>query len=94
HPSVLPLFGAAMEEGRVLMVSWLMANGDVGSYLRRTTGANKMKILFDIASGMQFLHSKHVVHADLKTKNVLVDDSGRAMIADFGFSKARDPSQS
>jgi serine/threonine protein kinase len=34
-------------------------------------------------------HKPQVLHLDLKSTNVLLDSSGRAKIADFGFSKFR-----
>jgi hypothetical protein len=36
---------------------------------------------------MQFLHSRHVIHRDLKSFNVLLDIDGHPRICDFGFSK-------
>ena len=47
----------------------------------------RIAILSDIAEGMAFLHSKNMIHRDLKSLNVLLDDMGRAKIADFGLSR-------
>ena len=41
----------------------------------------------DIAEGMSFLHRSGVCHRDLKSANVLVDESSRPKICDFGLSK-------
>lgn len=48
-------------------------------------------VAHDIALGMNYLHQHkpQVLHLDLKSMNVLLDSSGRAKIADFGFSKFR-----
>ncbi|KAG0694610.1 kinase-like domain-containing protein [Suillus ampliporus] len=40
----------------------------------------------DIATGLAYLHSRHIVHGDLTTKNIMLDDSGRALLIDFGLS--------
>ena len=60
--------------------------------------------MFDIAQGLEYLHGHDVVHGDLKgvsfttnkwnsnvllQVNVLIKDSGRACLADFGFSVAK-----
>jgi len=48
-------------------------------------------ILLDVASGMVFLHSADppIVHGDLKSSNVLVDEKLRAKIADIGFASCK-----
>ena len=44
----------------------------------------------DIASGLAYLHSKKIVHGDLKGVNILITASLRACIADFGLSRVAD----
>jgi serine/threonine protein kinase len=48
----------------------------------------KHQLLCDISSGMQFLHDQEVFHRDLKSHNVLITDDRRAVLTDFGLSKA------
>ncbi|KAI8819461.1 uncharacterized protein EV422DRAFT_113801 [Fimicolochytrium jonesii] len=38
---------------------------------------------------MQYLHSREVVHGDLKATNVLVDEKGTPKVSDFGFSRSK-----
>lgn len=43
-------------------------------------------IAYQVAKGMQFLHANGIVHRDLKTMNILLDDQDVAKIADFGLA--------
>ena len=45
----------------------------------------KLINIFGIASGMAYLHSNNVIHHELKTKNIFVDDNLRPQITEFGF---------
>lgn len=47
-----------------------------------------LPIALDVASGMAYLHSRNVIHRDLKPANILLTESNRAKIADFGMSVA------
>lgn len=44
-------------------------------------------IASDIAKGLHFLHSHHVMHLDLKSPNILLAQDGTAKIADVGLSR-------
>ena len=45
------------------------------------------KIMMDVAHGMMYLHKQNIVHADLKSLNVLLRHSYEAVICDFGLSR-------
>ena len=51
-----------------------------------------VNFLRDISNAMQFLHSAtpQVIHGDLKSMNILIDDKYRAKVADFGLSVSVD----
>ncbi|KAF8839138.1 kinase-like protein [Paxillus ammoniavirescens] len=91
HNNVLPLLGTTMNFGQfpAMVCPWL-ENGSLISYLERQynnlTGVERLTLVSDVAAGLQYLHSRSVVHGDLSGANVLIDVDGRACISDFGLS--------
>jgi len=49
----------------------------------------RYRIAYEIAQGLWSLHSQEILHRDLKSLNVLLDEEKHAKITDFGFSKLR-----
>ena len=45
------------------------------------------EVLIDLSKGLAHIHSHGVVHRDLKPSNILIDESGRCIITDFGIVK-------
>ena len=46
----------------------------------------KLQLARDICAGMAALHSRGILHLDLKPANVLISRAGEALVADFGLS--------
>eukprot|EP00887_Chlorella_sp_A99_P003887 scaffold11.g3887.t1 len=64
----------------------------VGAYIGPERTLLVMEIALDVARGLVFLHSRRIVHFDLKSPNILLSRDGTAKIADVGMAKilARD----
>ncbi|KAI9205519.1 kinase-like domain-containing protein [Polychytrium aggregatum] len=98
HPHIIPLLGACHTADRPFMVSPFMENGTLRSYLTDNAGRleveEKLRLMYQVASGMTFLHQRSIVHGDLKTLNVLLDKGYNAVISDFGMSRTKHTSSS
>jgi len=87
HENVLPLLGVSdFNCTRPYMLSEWMENGNLGGYLKSNPNENRLKLLLDVAKGLEYVHSRDVVHGDLKGHNIVVDNEGRALLADFGLA--------
>jgi kinase suppressor of Ras 2 len=52
--------------------------------------ARVFNIAKQICQGMSYLHGRHILHKDLRTKNIFVEPNNKVVITDFGlFSMAR-----
>ncbi|KIJ11669.1 hypothetical protein PAXINDRAFT_118855 [Paxillus involutus ATCC 200175] len=90
HKNILMLHGVTYDFSPLpSFVSLWMSNGSLEHFLGVNRGLSirrKISILTQIADGLGYLHSQHVVHGDLTNTNVLISDDGSPCIADFGLS--------
>ncbi|KAJ7459289.1 kinase-like domain-containing protein, partial [Mycena latifolia] len=88
HPYIVPLLGIDHETfpSSFCMVSPWMKNGTVLKYLRDRGRGDIRRLLLEIAQALEYLHSKNIVHGDLRGANVLISDEGSACLTDFGLA--------
>ena len=55
------------------------------------TYAQKLEFISDILDGLLFLYDNDVVHLDMKLNNLLINETGRIIISDFGYAKKLNP---
>lgn len=90
HPNIVTVFGAVTSLAEPVLVMELFENGTLFDLLRNVTleltARMRAAIARDVLNGMQYLHSRGVLHNDLKAANVLIDGKLGAKVTDFGLS--------
>ncbi|KAF2897768.1 hypothetical protein ILUMI_08399 [Ignelater luminosus] len=90
HPNIIEILGV-LQEPEVSLVMEYVHRGSLQSYLKiyRESLSIKqlLKYALDIAMGMDYLGSKHIVHRDLAARNILVIDENHVKISDFGLAQ-------
>ena len=92
HPNIVPLHAFGEVEGMPYFVMGYVRGESLAARLRRDgrlPEEEARRILSDLADALDHAHRQGVVHRDVKPDNVLLDDeSGRALLTDFGVAKA------
>ncbi|KAL7160888.1 hypothetical protein ACSBR2_041516 [Camellia fascicularis] len=95
HPNLVSLYGCSSRHSReLLLVYEYIPNGTVADHLHgdlaksgSLSWTTRMNIAFETASALAYLHASDVIHRDVKTNNILLDNSFRVKVADFGLSR-------
>ncbi|CAB5388159.1 unnamed protein product [Rhizophagus irregularis] len=83
HKNIISFLGISRDNGYVVVLEY--ANeGNLREYLTKKFKSleweKKIQMALDITSGLNFLHSKGIIHRDLHSKNILVNDEDRDML--------------
>ena len=94
NPHLLKFLGhGTTNDGHRFIVTELMTGGSLESVLhdkhRKVSWRQRASIGLQVALGMEHLHKKNILHRDLKSANVLLDESLQlAKVCDFGLSRS------
>ncbi|XP_056176537.1 probable LRR receptor-like serine/threonine-protein kinase At1g05700 [Syzygium oleosum] len=96
HRNLVSLIGHCEEFENMALIYEFLSNGNVQQHLSAKnpnvlSWSQRLQIAIDAAQGLEYLHNgckPPIVHRDLKTPNILLNESMQAKIADFGLSKA------
>ncbi|XVF34100.1 hypothetical protein REPUB_Repub18cG0028300 [Reevesia pubescens] len=95
HRNLVNLVGYCAEKGQHILVYVYMSKGSLASHLYSENHEPlswnlRVYIALDVARGLEYLHDgavPPVIHRDIKSSNILLDQSMRARVADFGLSR-------
>ncbi|KAF8106413.1 hypothetical protein N665_0139s0010 [Sinapis alba] len=96
HVNLTALIGYFHETDQMGLIYEFMANGNMadhlsGKYDNILSWRQRLQVALDAAQGLEYLHcgcKPPIVHRDVKTSNILLNDKNRAKLADFGLSRS------
>ncbi|KAJ3318944.1 hypothetical protein HDV06_006933 [Boothiomyces sp. JEL0866] len=91
HPNIIKIYKVFESPDDVYIVMAYAYNGDLASHVSKhgyLTEIEARRIFRQIISAVDFIHSSHVVHRDLKLENILLDEYCNALVTDFGLGRA------
>lgn len=97
HPNIVQLVAVCTDSASPSMILKFMSGGSLYTLLKKTKDlawSVRLKIAHGVASGLEFLHRRGIIHRDLKTMNVLLSKNKKAKLTDFGLSRVKNETAS
>ncbi|XP_034931520.1 serine/threonine-protein kinase STY46 isoform X3 [Populus alba] len=96
HKNVVKFIGVCTRPPSLCIITEFMSGGSMYDFLRKQKGSlslqSLLRVAIDVSKGMHCLHQNNIVHRNLKSANLLMDENGVAKVADFGVARVRDQS--
>ncbi|KAJ4840041.1 hypothetical protein Tsubulata_026940 [Turnera subulata] len=101
HKNVVSLLGFCFDRGEQMLIYEFVPNGSLKDSLSGKSGIRldwkrRLKVALGAARGLAYLHelaNPPIIHRDIKSTNILLDERLNAKVADFGLSKPMEDSE-
>lgn len=89
HPNIVPMYGFFQDSERLYIVMEYCPGGTLFEKLHqvgRFSEKQAAKYIFQVATALKHIHSRNVIHRDVKLENIILDAAGTCKLSDFGWS--------
>lgn len=95
HPNVITIHEVAEVGGRILIAMEYVKGQSLEGFISSNSQSpdEMIPILLQVCDGLAEAHEAGLVHRDIKPSNIMVDESNRVRILDFGLAKMKDDVQ-
>jgi serine/threonine-protein kinase len=89
HEHIVPIHEAELQQGRPYFIMEWVPGGSLAGQLKRFQRDRNAAVLLveQVARAVDHAHQQGILHRDLKPANILIDETGRPLVADFGLAK-------
>ncbi len=95
HANIVPIYDFGTQSGVTYVVMRLLTGGSLSRRIEQRAEDNRPQIslgetaelLKQVASALDYAHSRNVIHRDIKPANIMFDNQGKPHVVDFGIAK-------
>ncbi|XP_060594604.1 serine/threonine-protein kinase Nek4-like [Ruditapes philippinarum] len=96
HEHVLSFVASFVQDDKICIVTEFCPNGDLSDYINNQHGnpLEELRLIEwfrQIASAIEYLHDRNIIHRDLKSQNIFLDANMNCKLGDFGIARVLDP---
>ena len=93
HPNIVAVHDAGIDNGYPFLVMEYIEGENFDSRVKRLGGEdidNVIKLCSQISDALEYMHTRDVIHRDIKSANIILDASGTPILTDFGIAYSSD----
>lgn len=89
NPNIVKYLGSEIDNRQLYIYLEYMTGGSLRNLINKVGPLNNTiikKYLIQIINAIDYIHSKRIIHKDIKASNILIDNNGIIKLSDFGIS--------